>query len=95
MATDMRSELLSLEKRFWDAMQRKDADTAARMSGDSCVIVGAQGVSAIDKQTMAKLTVEGDWSIESYEFDDASVQVQSLCDHTALIAYKVTERLRV
>jgi hypothetical protein len=44
---------------------------------------------------MAKLTVEGDWSIESYQFDDGSVQVQSLGDDTALIAYKVTERLRV
>jgi hypothetical protein len=95
MASDLRSELLSLEKRFWDAMQRKDGDAAARMSGDACVIVGAQGVSAIDKSMMAKLTVEGDWSIESYEFDDESVQVQALGEDTALIAYKVTERLRV
>ena len=95
MTTDTRSEILDLEKRFWDAMRRKDGYTASQMSSDDCVIVGAQGVSAIDRNMMSKLTVEGDWTIENYEINEPSVQVRKLDESTALIAYKVTEQLRV
>ena len=57
-------ELLDLEHRFWDAMADKDAERAAELTDDGCIIVGAQGVSAIDGPTMAKLTEEGAWELE-------------------------------
>ena len=63
-------ELLDNERRFWDAMKAKDASAAARMTDDGCIIVGAQGVSAIDAKTMGKLTEEGKWELQNYTFDD-------------------------
>ena len=51
-------EALELERRFWDAMKAKDGRSAARMTDDGCIVVGAQGVSSIDSATMEKLTVE-------------------------------------
>ncbi len=95
MVTDTKTELLRLEKRFWDAMQQKDAQTAARLTDEPCIVAGAQGVSAIDRQTMAKLTEEGQWTLEDYEYDEANAQVRMVGDDVALIAYKVTERLTV
>ena len=95
MAIDTRSEILALEKRFWDSMKQKDGDKAGRMTAKRSIIVGAQGVSSIDPATMETLTVEGDWTIDSYEFDDASMQVEVIDEDTAAIAYKVTERIRV
>src|SRR3954464_9143274 len=89
------NELLALEHKFWDAMKSKDGKTAAMMTAPHCVVVGAQGVSTIDRESMGKMTVEGKWTMKSYDFDDKSVQFQMLDDSTALIAYKVTEKLEV
>ena len=88
-------ELLELERRFWNAMRDKDGRTAAEMTNDSCIVVGAQGVSAINPDTMARLTREGDWELERYIFDESTAEVQFLNDDVALVAYKVQEKLTV
>jgi hypothetical protein len=51
------AEILSLEKKFWDAIQAKDAEAASAMMGDRCIVAGAQGVAGIDKATFARMTV--------------------------------------
>jgi hypothetical protein len=88
-------ELLDVEKRFWNAMKEKDASTAGRMTDDGCIVVGAQGVSAIDGKMMAKLTEEGKWELEKYAFDEKTAQVRFINDDIAIVAYKVNERLVV
>src|SRR5688572_20666333 len=87
--------LLDLEKRFWDAMRTKDANTAAKMTDDGCIIVGAQGVSAVDQKTMGKLTTEGQWQLQQYSFDERNTQVRFVSDDVAIVAYKVNERVVV
>jgi hypothetical protein len=88
-------DLLQLERRFWDAMKEKDGQSAARMTDDGCIIVGAQGVSAIDRPTMEKLTVEGNWELKQYSFDEENAQVRFIGDDVAIVAYNVSERLVV
>jgi uncharacterized protein (TIGR02246 family) len=95
-STDGRSEeLMDVERRFWNAMQAKDAAAASDLTDDGCVIVGAQGVSAIDAKTMAKLTREGTWELEEYSFDDQSRQVRFLTNDIAIVAYVVKERILI
>ncbi len=94
-STSNTQELLEQERRFWNAMKEKDAGTAGRMTDDGCIIVGAQGVSAIDRKTMAKLTEEGEWQLEQYRVDDDTAQVRFIGDDVALVAYKVNERVVV
>jgi len=88
-------ELLEVETRFWDAMKRKDASVAERMTDDSCIVVGAQGVSEIDRKTMAKLTAEGRWELQQYNFDAKNTRVRFISDDIAIVAYKVSERVVV
>ena len=88
-------ELLDLERRFWDAMKAKDAPNAARMTDDGCIVVGAQGVSAIDRQTMAKLTAEGEWELQTYAIQDKNAQVRFIADDVAIVAYSVNESVVV
>ena len=88
-------ELIEVERRFWNAMQDKDADTASELTDEQCVIVGAQGVSAIDAKTMAKLTSEGTWELEQYSFDEQKRQIRFLTDDIAIVAYPVRERVIV
>lgn len=88
-------EVLAVEKRFWDTMKTKDGRTAGEMTDDGCIVVGAQGVSAIDGASMEKLMAEGKWKLEQYEFDEKNVQVKFITDDVAIVAYKVNESLIV
>ena len=47
-------ELLDLEKQYWCAIQERDIDTVMRLTDDSCILTGAQGVSRIDKKTLER-----------------------------------------
>ena len=88
-------ELLDLERRFWDAMKTKDARRTEQMTDDGCIIVGAQGVSAIDGKTMGKLTTEGKWQLEQFAIEDKNTQVRFVGDDVAIVAYRVTERVAI
>ena len=90
-----KQELLAVERRFWDTMKTKDAPQSARMTDDGCIVVGAQGVSAIDGKMMAKMMTEGKWELQQFTFDEKSTQVKFLTDDIAIVAYKVNERLLV
>ncbi len=92
---EKQQELLDVERRFWNAIKAKDAKGTARMTDDGCIVVGAQGLSAIDQKTMAKLTEEGKWELEQYTFDEKNAQVRFLNDDVAIVAYKVNERVAV
>ena len=95
MPTANTKELLDVEHRFWNAMKTKDANAASKMTDDQCIVVGAQGVSAIDSQTMGKLTTDGKWTLQQYTFDEKNAQVRFLTDDIAIVAYKVTERVEL
>jgi hypothetical protein len=94
-ATPNTRELLGLERRFWGAMLAKDGRRAADMTDEECVVVGAQGVSKINPDTMKKLTQEGNWELKDFTIDDNDAQVLMMGDDIALVAYKVKERLMV
>lgn len=89
------SELLEQERRFWNAMKEKDAAAAEQMTDDGCVVVGAQGVSAIDGATMAQLTEQGEWDLQEYEFDEEKTQIRLVGKDVAIVAYPVSERVTV
>lgn len=92
--TDIR-ELMDQEKRFWDAMQQRDEAAVAAMTDEQCIVVGAQGVSTITPERMAKLTEEATWRLVQWNFDPKSMQVRFLGDDVALVAYRVSESLLV
>jgi hypothetical protein len=87
-------ELLELERRYWQAMKNKDADTAMRMTDHSCIVAGAQGVSAIDRKAMGGMLTEAPWTIDEFEIGE-DAQVRMVTDDVALVAYTVREKLTV
>lgn len=88
-------ELADTESRFWDAMQKKDAKVAEQMTDDGCIVVGAQGVSTIDRKTMGKMTKEGKWELQRYAINEKTRQVRFLNDDVAIVGYTVNERVVV
>ena len=88
-------ELLDVERRFWDAMKKKDGSAAAQMTDDGCIIVGAQGVSAIDANAMGKMTTEGKWELKEFTFNEKTKQVRFITDDVAVVGYTVNKRVVV
>ena len=88
-------ELIAKERAFWDTMASKDGKTAGAMTADGCIVVGAQGVGAINAQVMEKMMADGKWELKSYSIDEKSLQVKFVNDDLAIIAYKVNEQVTV
>ena len=91
MATATKDEIVALEKDYWDAIKRKDGKRTAQLSGKLALTTGARGVARIPKAKMGKMTEEGNWTLESYAFDD--VEVVTPADDVAIIAYTVRQKV--
>jgi hypothetical protein len=91
MTKATKDEILALEKEYWDAMKRKDGKRTSQLSGKTALTTSARGVANIDKAKMGKMTEDGNWTLESYDFED--VQVVTPKDDVAIIAYKVTQNV--
>ena len=86
-----KDEIIALEKSYWDAMKRKDGARAAQLSGKTALVTGARGVSSIAKDKMGKMTESGNWTLDSYDFDEIEVTVPT--PDVAIIAYKVHQKV--
>jgi uncharacterized protein (TIGR02246 family) len=88
-------ELVETEQRFWDAMKNKDGKAAAELTDNGCIVVGAQGVSAIDRKSMGKMTEGGKWELQQFTFNEKTRQVRFISDDVAIVGYTVSERIVV
>lgn len=84
-------EIIALEKSYWDAMKAKDGKRTAALSGKTSLVTGQQGVMSIAKDKMGAMTEEGEWTLESYAFED--VKVATPAPDVAIIAYKVRQKV--
>jgi hypothetical protein len=87
-------ELLSLERQYWKAIQDRDVDTAMRLSDDTCIVAGAQGVGKLDRKSLGAMMKSPSYTLDSFRVDD-DAQVSRLTDDVAILAYKVHEELTV
>lgn len=86
-------ELFELEKRYWNAIKEKDSSTAASLSSDPCVVIGAQGVGELDNATLAKMMQGATYELTDFSLDD--LRVRCVTEDVAVVAYKVREDLVV
>lgn len=88
------TEIIKLEKQFWNAMKDGDADTMSSLSDEECIVAGAQGVSKIKRGDYAKMMESAPYTLRDFKIQD-DYQVSVLNDDLAVIAYKVSEELEV
>ena len=89
----LKRELLTLERRYWSAIKERDSGVASSLSDDPCLVVGAQGVSEIDRGTMAKMLECATYELKDFSLED--VKVRKLSDEVVALAYRVSEDLTV
>jgi len=87
-------ELLNLERRYWQALQDGDDQTAVLLSDDPCIVSGASGVASIDRKAMEAMLKQATWKLRHFEIDP-DVKVRMLGEDVAVLAYKVHEQLTV
>ena len=90
---DIEQEVLGVEREYWDSMITKDGAVASRLTGETSIIAGSQGVSTVSSATIGEMVQSDGWKLKSYEFSD--VTVMSPTPETAVIAYHVVENLEV
>lgn len=90
-AKPTRGEILALETAYWEAMKAKDGKASSALSGDTSLVTGARGVMRIPRAKMGAMAEAGDWTLESYAFDDIEISVPA--PDVAIIAYTVTQKV--
>lgn len=91
--TALATELLDLERQYWQAMKDKDVDAAMRLTDEECVVAGSQGVARVNREGLAAMLKNATYTLHRFELKDE--QVSQLGDDVAILAYKVHEELTV
>lgn len=87
---DSTQTIVDLEKQFWKAHAAKDAEKAAAMIADECLVTGPNGAMRIDPGKYKEMMQDGQWDLDAYEFSDLKVIFPA--EDTAVIAYKIHEK---
>ena len=93
MQSAIERELTGLEKKYWQALVDRNIEAALEMTADPCIVTGAQGVSSIGHKEFRQMMKSDTSTLEHFDLDD--MKVHQLTDDTAVVAYKVRERMTV
>ena len=89
----LEKQITDLEMQFWRAMKDKDAGAATRLTGETCILTGAQGASRIEGKMFADLLKGATWTLHDFQMEN--MQARMISDDVAIVAYKVKENLTV
>ena len=69
------TELLNLEKRYWQAIKEKDVDAALSLTEIPCLVAGATGVGLVDRESFVKMMKEARYTLHDFEVKKAEVRL--------------------
>ncbi|MBX7114220.1 MAG: nuclear transport factor 2 family protein [Myxococcaceae bacterium] len=90
----LKSELLSLERQYWQALKDRDIQGAVALTDDPCIVTGSQGLGSIDRETFVTMMQNSSYTLNDFSLSD-DAKVLQLSDEVAILAYKVHEDLTV
>ena len=87
-APTITDEILAQERAYYDAVEKRDSATVARLTADECIVLGSQGMQRFDARAAGDMAKRHDGKT-TYTVDDSTVEVLSIDENTAVIAYKL------
>jgi len=94
MATSaIENEVMTLERQFWQAMKDRDSETAMRLTDDSCILAGPQGVSEVSRDQFPAMIERPGYTLRDFQLKDAHVRM--IGEDVALVGYQAHEELTV
>jgi ketosteroid isomerase-like protein len=91
--TAAEKSLVNLEQQYWQAIKDKDVEAAMRLTDETCVLAGAQGVGRIDRKALITMMQSAPYTLKSFDLRDFDVHM--LGTDVAIVAYRVREDLTV
>lgn len=82
----METQIIELEKKYWQGMENHDYETVKSLTRFPCIIAGKTGVRSVDEATFKKMFESGDGD-KIKVLDISNVEAQSLGENGAIIAY--------
>jgi uncharacterized protein (TIGR02246 family) len=91
--TTTETELLNLEKKYWQAIKDKNVDAALSLTDVPCLVAGASGAALIGRESFVKMMKDARYTLNGFELKKAEVKL--LGDDVAGLVYEVHEELTV
>lgn len=84
----MESQIMELEKKYWQGMENHDYETVKNLTHFPCIIAGKTGLQSVDEVTFKKMFESADGNkIKVLNISD--VETQLLAENTAVTAYQI------
>lgn len=84
----METQIIELEKKYWQGMENHDYETVKNLTHFPCIIAGKNGVQSVDEANFKKMFESGDGDkIKVLNFSD--VETQLIVENLAVIAYQI------
>jgi hypothetical protein len=84
----METQILELEKKYWQAMEDHDFDTVKKLTRFPCIVAGKNGVQSVDETTFKNMFDSGS-NAKIKVLNISNVQSQSVSKKSAVIAYQI------
>jgi hypothetical protein len=88
-------DIKTMEHEYWRAIQHKDVWSAMELSDDQCIVAGAQGIGALDRDKLGQMMQQASYQLTDFTIDDKTFMLRKLTDDVVLAAYRVREDLVV
>jgi ketosteroid isomerase-like protein len=84
----MKTQIIELEKKYWQGMENHDYETVKNLTRFPCIIAGKNGVQNVDEANFKKMFESGNGhKMKVLNFSD--IETQLLAENTAVIAYAI------
>ena len=84
----MATQIIELEKKYWQAMENHDYETVKNLTHFPCIIAGKTGLQSVDEATFKKMFESADGN-KIKVLNISNVETQLLGENTAVTAYQI------
>lgn len=82
----METQLIKLEKQYWQGMENHNYETVKKLTRFPCIIASKNGVQSIDEATFKKMFESGDGD-KIKVLNITNVEEQLIAENTTIIGY--------
>jgi len=88
------TELLELERQYWQAMQDRDVAAAVKLTEFPCIVAGSSGKMSVDRHVFEQMMRDSSYHIRKIQLDP-DAEVRLLTNDVAILAYTMTEEVSI
>jgi len=85
----METQIIELEKEYWQAMENRDFATIKRLTRFPCIVAGKNGIRQVDEATF-KAMFDSSENMQLKVIEISSPEAQVIQEQTGIIAYPIT-----